>query len=350
MSESFKNYAYSESVEDCRLSSTQVQSWRQRGFTLVHELLPSELLEQLKTDALDFYPEPRSDAAKHFQDFGSGQKFVFPAESAACNAVTLHPLLLQAVADLLGVGIAQLRLTQSDLWPKYGQVNPGGALDNTDQRIHCDYPNHSLLHPPEWANPEAVEIIIYLNDFDDCEGATAVVPRQGEDDPAYPWPITQTPGVAGLDYVNDREQAEVYLSEHNPEAAKFREQHLYPRELVAKYQFGSVLFYRHDTWHRGRPVKEHALRLVQNLTFTKVGHDWLNVLHPGWCWSMYRKDKLMEQLVAQATVEQRGVLGFPPPGHNYWTSQTVAAVEARYKYFGIDMTPYRDALSHQKLA
>lgn len=60
---------------------------------------------------------------------------------------------------------------------------------------------------------------------------------------------------------------------------------------------------------------------------------------------MYRKDKLMEKLVAQATVEQRGVLGFPPPGHEYWTAQTVAAVEARYQAFGIDMTPYRSALT-----
>ena len=30
----------------------------------------------------------------------------------------------------------------------------------------------------------------------------------------------------------------------------FRKQ-LYQRELAAKYQYGSVLFYRYDTWHRG---------------------------------------------------------------------------------------------------
>ena len=79
-------------------------------------------------------------------------------------------------------------------------------------------------------NPEAVEIIIYLNDYDECEGATAVVPRQG-DDPAYPWPIIQTPGVAGLDYVNDRDKAEAYMAQHNPDAANFRQQHLYAREV-----------------------------------------------------------------------------------------------------------------------
>ena len=149
-------YVNSEVVVNNRLSSAQIDSWRERGFALVHDLLPAALLQELKTDATDFYPEPDTDAATHFHDFGSGQKFVFPAESSACNAVTLHPLLLQAVADLLGVQIAQLRLTQSDLWPKYGLGESANALDNTDQRIHCDYPNHSLLHPPQWDSPEAV--------------------------------------------------------------------------------------------------------------------------------------------------------------------------------------------------
>lgn len=345
MGKSAINFAHSEALEEHRLGSAHIASWRDNGFALVHDLLPDTLLQSLKEDALGFYPAPGTEAATHFNNFGSGQKFVFPAESAACNAVTLHPLLLQAVADLLGVSTLELRLTQSDLWPKYGNGDSDDALDNTDQRIHCDYPNHSLVHPPAWENPEAVEIIIYLNDYDECEGATAVVPRTGPDDPAYPWPIIQTPGVAGLDYVNDRDKAEAYMAEHNPDAASFRQQHLYARELVARYQFGSVLFYRHDTWHRGRPVKAQALRLVHNLTFTQVGCDWLNMLHPGWSWSMYRRDKLMEKLVAEATVEQRSVLGFPPPGHNYWTPETLLAVEARYHAFGIDMSPYRAALS-----
>jgi hypothetical protein len=344
MSETPSEYIHSEELTNGCLGSDHIDSWRHRGFTLVHNLFPESLLQELKQDALNFYPEPGTDAAAHFNNFGSGQKFVFPADSAACNAVTLHPLLLQAVADLLGVSVAELRLTQSDLWPKYGGQNSDDDQSNTDQRIHCDYPNHSLVHPPAWDSPEAVEIILYLNNYEECAGATAVVPRDGPDDPAYGWPIVQTPGVAGLDYVNDRVKAEAYMAEQSPDAAVFRQNHLYAREVVADFQFGSVLFYRHDTWHRGRPVKPGGLRLVQNLTFTKADCGWLNVLHPGWSWSMYRRDKLMERLVAKASVSQRGVLGFPLPGHAYWTPETLAAVEARYRPFGIDMAPYRDAL------
>ena len=163
------NYVHSEVVMNNRLSEAHVDSWRERGFALVHDLLPTAVLHELKDDAAAFYPEPDTDAATHFHDFGSGQKFVFPAESNACNSVTLHPLLLQAVGDLLGVETTQLRLTQSDLWPKYGLGESAHALDNTDQRIHCDYPNHSLVHPPEWHRPEAVEIIIEeLDSLEQC--------------------------------------------------------------------------------------------------------------------------------------------------------------------------------------
>jgi hypothetical protein len=30
---------------------------------------------------------------------------------------------------------------------------------------------------------------------------------------------------------------------------------------------GTILFYRHDTWHRGTPITSGAMRVVQNLTF-----------------------------------------------------------------------------------
>jgi hypothetical protein len=331
-------------VENGRLTPAQITSWRTSGAALVHDLLPQDLLRQAEADARHLYPSPGTTEAAGFTGFGSDQHFVFPSErSNACNAITLHPALLTAVADLLGVPVEALRLTQSDLWPKYGRAPAADDFDNADQRMHCDYPNHTLTHPPPWDAPEAVEVIVYLCDVADCGGATAVVPRQGPDDPAYAWPIVGTPGVAGLHYVNDRARAEAYLAEHAPDVARFRAQHLYPREALARYRFGSVLLYRHDTWHRGTPLIEGTLRLVHNLTFRKAGADWVNVLHPGWSWSMYRRSQFLEKLIATATVEQRCVLGFPAPGNPYWTEATLTAVEARYAAHGMDMSPYRAA-------
>jgi hypothetical protein len=324
------------------LSNAQIESWRERGFALVDGVLPSELLGRVIADACSTFPAAGTPEAEATVGFGSGGRFVFPAASGAANEITLHPRLLGAVSDLLGTKVGALRLTQSDLWPKYGRARKiAGQLDNQDQRIHVDYPNHSLVHPPRWDAPEAVEIILYLSDVADCGGATALVPRDGVDDPAYPWPIVQSPGIGTFPYLNDRDSAEAFLETEAPEVARFRAEHLYPREVRARYRVGTVLFYRHDTWHRGTPLDAGSQRLAQNLTFRKAGHDWVSTLHTGWAWSMYQRTRLMEQLIAGASVDQRCVLGFPAPDDPYWNADTVAAVEARYGPLGFDATPYR---------
>ena len=65
-----------------------------------------------------------------------------------------------------------------------------------------------LTHPPAWETPEAVELIVYFSEESECAGGTAVVPRQGPDDPAYQWPIQHNPGFGPLPWINDKESAE----------------------------------------------------------------------------------------------------------------------------------------------
>jgi hypothetical protein len=60
--------------------------------------------------------------------------------------------------------------------------------------IYTDYGNNTLVHPPDWYDPECVAMIIYYSDSDECGGSTALVPRQGVDDPAYQWPLIAMPG------------------------------------------------------------------------------------------------------------------------------------------------------------
>ena len=326
------------------LTDDQVARWRLQGFVLVDDLLPEELLADLQAATEAHFPAAGSPEAEQITDFGSGsgrvEPVVFPSRIDAFNRVTLAPSLLRAVAQLLGVGVSDLRLTQSDLWPKYGRAGrSGGRNDNQDQRIHVDYPNHMLVHPAPWDRPEAVEIIIYLSDHADCGGSTAVVPRTGPDDPAYRWPIVDSPGIGALPYINDRTSAEEFLAEERPEMAHWRAT-LYEREQLTRFGVGTVLLYRHDTWHRGTPLLAGARRLAQNLTFRRAECEWINTLHPGWSWSMYQSGQPMERLIAEASVDQRTVLGFPAPGTSYWVPETVAAVGARYGPLGMYMTPY----------
>ena len=79
-----------------------------------------------------------------------------------------------------------------------------------------------------------------------------------------------------------------YLAAEAPETAAFRAKHLYPRELKVAYTFGTVLLYRHDTWHRGTQITPGASRLVQNMTFAR-SYDLCSVLHVGWSWAMYSR-------------------------------------------------------------
>lgn len=186
-------------------------------------------------------------------------------------------------------------------------------------------------------------MIVYLSDVDSAGGATAVVPREGPADPAYRWPIVDSPGIGDLRYVNDRATAEAYFAERRPDLGDWRLS-LYDREVWARYRVGSVLFYRHDTWHRGTPMLPGALRLAHNITYRRAECEWISTLHEGWAWKMYGRDQHMEHIVAESTLEQRAVLGFPQPGNPYWCEETISAVEARYSVFGMDLTPYREAL------
>ena len=319
------------------LTDEQVGAWQSLGCALVDGLLPADLVARLERSASAHFPGANTVEAEQIRDFGSAVNF--PHRLDGFNEVTLHPRILGAVGQLLECPAAELRLSQSDLWPKYGRDAVDGQYDNQDQRIHFDYPNHTLAHPPPWERPEAVEMIVYLSDVDTCAGSTAVVPRRGGDDPAYRWPLVDTPGVGELRYVNDRASAEAYFATERPELADWRAA-LYERECWTHYSPGTILLYRHDVWHRGTPMKPGTRRLAHNITYRRAECEWISTLHVGWSWAMYRDDKHMERLIAEASLDQRAVLGFPQPGSSYWCDQTVAAVHARYGALGFDPTPY----------
>lgn len=326
------------------LQPEQIRSWRQHGFALVDGLFSAELIERARAESVPFFPAPGSSESEAVTDYGSQGTMEFPSPSDSINEITLHPRLLGAVSQLLGVHIWNLRLTQSEPWAKYGRANrAGGRLDNQDQRMHVDYPNHTLTHPADWDRPEAVSILLYYDAVEECGGATEFVPREGADDPAYQGPLVRTPGMAGLEFVNDRAEAEAYLQKAAPDIAQWRAENLYARARSVHYQPGTVLFYRQDLWHRGTPMRPDVMRLMHNITFRRKDCEWISTVHQGWAWAMYRSSKVMVKLLAEGSVEQRCVLGFPEPGHAYWTRGTLDAVRARLGPWGMDMAPYEAA-------
>ena len=336
------------------LTEAQVREWRERKCCAVDGVWPAELVARVAADASAiFRGSTAARGATDLQPDGYAttalghNAMAFPCgRSAALNEATLHPRLLAAVAQLLGKEqVSDLRLTQSEAWLKSSLAQE----PNHDQRMHCDFPNHTLTMPPaDDSLPEAVSMLAFWDDVVDVGGATYVVPRCGQDDPAYQHPLVSMPGVAfandePVPYIDSRDAAETFFATHDPSVAEFRES-LYTREEAVRFHVGTILFYQQDTWHRGSPLKDGADRVVQNITFKRADVEWITNWNDGWGKTMYDDGMPLRRILATASLDQRAVLGFPVPGHRYWTKGTIEAVQARYGPLGMDVAPYKAAL------
>ena len=333
------NFVYPEKYSN-KLTKKQINQWRQEGYLLIDNILEDNILHNAVKELNIIYPQindidkVNQIAAK--QDFGSKGLLEFPCNIDSINQVTLSHNIIMAAEELLG---EEVRLLQSDAWSKYGGNKTNDSRNNRDQRIHVDYANNTLVHPSSWNTPDAVAMIVYFDDSDITGGCTAVVPKEGENDINYKWPLINNPGVAGLPWKNDKETIEEILKDSHPEVYEFRKE-LYKKEKFAAFKPGTVLFYRHDIWHRGTPVNIGQVRRAMNLAYRRESCDWLTTWNPGWARNMYDETFYLEKLIARSSVIQRNILGFPKPGHKYWNKETLEAVEKRYGPLGFDVTPY----------
>ena len=106
------------------LTAKQVTAWRSAGVVVLDPGLVPAALVATRSSA--------TPSACLVRGVAPGEQLQFPAASAAANKVTLHPRVLAAAAQLLGVSELSLRLTQSHVWCKRG--DPANA--DADQRIH----------------------------------------------------------------------------------------------------------------------------------------------------------------------------------------------------------------------
>jgi hypothetical protein len=318
------------------LTTEQIETWKRKGAVVMQ--LPAEVVAPSLNWLNEHFTLEQVDP-EHL-DFGSpDRRFEFPTRVPELDDLVLSEQLILAVQQLLDCD--DIRLLQADLWPKIGVASQDhDAQANTDQRMHMDYGNNMMLHP-DWHNPEAVAAIIYYDSDELTAGGTAYVPRQGDNDPVYQSPYIHMPGQAGKPFFNDRTTVENWFANNDPEAHALRSQ-LYEREQVVKFKPGTILFYRHDLWHRGTPVAPGQLRRVHNLAWRRSdARGWSN-WNEGWARQGYYGH--VESIIGRSSPLQRSLLDFPLPGDGYWTKQRIDNVAARFGYYGFDSTPYLDAL------
>ena len=146
------------------LSAEQIERWRTTGALVLDGLLPAELVARAKMQAEARYPAPGDTPPGYVRPYGLSpcprSHIRFPMDSGilgALNEVTLEPRLLTAAAELLGT--TALRVTQSNILPKYGEDEDVDQVA-TDGSLHHDYGANQFLAPPQRSLPEAVIVII----------------------------------------------------------------------------------------------------------------------------------------------------------------------------------------------
>lgn len=292
---------------------TAKDNWETDGWCVLEGLLPEALIEAAQAALPSLFPTAQefatdADPARN-QPFREDSHRVmprFPFADQSFNDLALHQRVIGLAEQFLGLNYRQLRLYQAMLSAKYGLGSP-----DDEQLLHVDYGNHTLVVPRPDPGYQQLEMFVYLSDVTPDTAATRMVSRTLTAD----IPVERA-------YLSSTDYADLYAA-----------------EVPASGPAGSILVYRPDVYHRGvRMAQSGAARYMLHVSYKPAATDWLNshaLPNAG-------EDLEWHVFVQHATEQQLTVLGFPEPGHPYWTSETLAGVAARYPL--LDLTPWREAV------
>jgi hypothetical protein len=113
---------------------------------------------------------------------------------------------------------------------------------------------------------------------------------------------------------------------------------LYDDRADASAPAGSIVVYRPDVYHRSVDFTDPArARFMLHVSYRPAAAEWGG--YQAWPFKGFSAE--WHDFVQQASPRQLAVLGFPPPGHPFWTDETLAGVAGRYP--GLDLAPWRAA-------
>ncbi|MBP2336457.1 hypothetical protein JOF41_002635 [Saccharothrix coeruleofusca] len=294
-----------------------MKSRRDQGFAVLPGYLPAEVLRPALAELELMFPSPQ---AFHDGSDPRRQRFLedefagidsFPFASTEISLLAVHDLLIDLARTLLEDD--DLRLYTAEAWAKYT-----GAADY-DQALHRDYLNHTVTVPSADPRFRQLEMFVYLVDVPEELGPPHLVPRTRTTGfGAKPNWLVPGPADIADDFVEPGHAA------------------LYAHEVSAAGPAGTVVAFETGTFHRGTGLSRpggarYSMQLGYRRAEVEWGHrtGWVAAGHePAW----YR-------FVERATPRQLALFGFPPPGHPFWTEETLAGTALRYP--GLDLSPWR---------
>jgi ectoine hydroxylase-related dioxygenase (phytanoyl-CoA dioxygenase family) len=299
------------------MTSAQRRSWEEDGWCIVERAVSGDALAAAQNAVSKLFPSAAQMAEACDGDGGSSGEGMglgrwrtwdanwpeFPFRSRSLNALVVSDLIIGLAEELLGTG--DLRMYMAIVTAKYA-----GQPSDYNQLLHVDYPNHTLTVPSSEAGYHQMETFIYLNDVDAGNGATRFVSR------------SRTRHVPV-------EEHTLNLEDHGQ---------LYEDPDDASAPAGSVIVYRPDVYHRSVDFTDPTrARFMLHVAYRRAAMEWGG--YQAWPFKGFSAE--WHNFVRQATPRQLVVLGFPGPGHAFWTDETLAGVARRYP--GLDLTPWHAA-------
>lgn len=300
-----------------RITKEHEEHYREHGYVIVDSFCTQEELtgvlqnfDEVVPGWAQFAKNPTGPKPEYFNSPFPDQRGIphFPYKGDALNDLTFHPELYR-FATLISEG-EDMYCEQSCLTYRATNSVYMNEPGNFEQHMHLDYQNHTLAYPPDVPKFWQTAYLYYFTDVTlDC-GPTAVCSRK-----YYPERILFP---------------DKYSPEDRPE--------IYDNEVKVVCPAGSLLIYSMRTFHRGTAITgENHARLGMFVAYAPKACRWMGIV--GWPLSAGKKE--FHEWMIRASVEERSLLGFPEPGHEFWTEETLDGVTARFS--GIDMTPYRNA-------
>lgn len=304
---------------DQRFTEDQLSTWRRDGGVVIPNFFTPQEVAAVRADfELVFGRAEGADAPLTRRKPGeiggfAGAQFkdndTIPLPcSPALNLIGLHPALVAFARAALETD--DVRLYQCEAWAKF----TGDA--DYDQPFHCDFANHTLTVPSDDHRQNAVTIICYFTDVTEAHGPAHFVPRP------------DSARVAGPE-VTFYSDAAVQAQLQGALAGLARS---------SAAPAGSIFPYAIDTYHRGTNLTApKGCRFAMMVAYRAASTE--SIQRYAW---PFHFSKPWRILFENATPEQLSLFGVQPPGHPFWTSETLRRAQLRYP--GWDLGPYRDAL------
>ena len=289
-----------------RLLAEAAAHWDRHGYALLPAFLSEKDLRPglselglLFPSATQFHAGADPDGNAAFRDDEYGGLVTFPFASVELCLLAVHPRLVDLARGLLRT--SAVRIYSAEAWAQF----TGATV--YEQVHHRDFMNHTVVVPSDEPAHRHVELFVWLSEVSEDMGPTHLVP------------VDETRDLPLLPH-------EIPRAEHPG---------LYEREVSAAGPAGTVVAYRGETVHRATELtRSGGARYSLHCSFRPASDEWVGrqgwgdrSFAPGWA-----------EFVERASVEQLGLFGFPPPGHSFWTAQTIARLQARYP--GLDTSPW----------